>query len=122
MGDKHSRRSPRTQEVGELPHETPARGLVERGERFVEKQYLWIEHERPRQAYPLCLSSGQHPDRAIGKIDDFELLQHRSDTCFTFGFTDPAKGETQTHVMKDRTAQEQRLLEDGRDSVTERQR
>jgi hypothetical protein len=44
MGDKHRRHSPRTQEFGKLPHEAPARGLVERGEGFVEKQYLWIEH------------------------------------------------------------------------------
>ena len=91
--------------------------MVERGEWFVEKQYLWIEHKRPRQAYPLCLSPGQHSDRAIGKVDDLELLQHRSHACFTLGLADPPKRESQTHVMNDCTAQEQRLLEHGRDSA-----
>jgi hypothetical protein len=37
MSDKHGRHSPRMQEFGKLAHETPARGLVERSEWFVEK-------------------------------------------------------------------------------------
>ena len=60
MGDKHRRHAPAAQELGELAHQTPPCRLVERGERLVEKQDFRIKHQRPRQARPLRLPSGDH--------------------------------------------------------------
>src|SRR5262245_54946268 len=62
MGDKHRRHAAAAQEFGKLPHEAPSCRLIERGERLVEKQYFRIEHQRPRQARPLDLTSADHAD------------------------------------------------------------
>src|SRR5215472_303565 len=89
MGDKHRRHAAPAQEFGKLPHEAPPCRLIERGERLVEKQYFRIEHQRPRQARPLRLTSGDHADGTVSKMIDLELFQHQSDPRFALGFADP---------------------------------
>ena len=48
-------------------------------------------------------------------MSDLELMQHQLNPSFAFCAADTSQSQPQTGVMRDRSSQEERLLEHGRD-------
>ena len=63
------------QRRGELAAGAGASSGVQRRERLVKQQHLWVGRQRPSERHPLALPPGQDRRLRIGLLGNPELLQ-----------------------------------------------
>src|SRR5690625_3406037 len=94
VGDEEIGQAEAVAQVLEQVDDTGLNGHVEGGDRLIEDQQLWVRHQRPGDADPLPLTSGELVRIAFGhrgvEPDEFEHLGH---LVIAFGGGDSVHGQ-----------------------------
>ena len=112
MSDKNGGDTNVAEDTGDLGTHLNAQGGVERGERFVEEQDLWLRCERASERHALLLAAGQcagHPVAVVGEIDEFEQLGNAS-SDLRFAELLASCSESEHDVLADTQVREERSV------------
>ena len=87
---------------------------VERAERLVEEQHLWVVDERSRQRHALLLTTGELRRLAPLVSRQLDQLEQLRDLVADLAVRDPPPPQPEGDILVDRQVREERVaLEDG---------
>ena len=94
------------------PHLQPQLG-VEVGQRLVEQQHAWLDHQRAGDGHALLLAAGQLRGIACLEARELDERQHAAHALAALRARHPPHVEAERHVVEDRQMREERVaLED----------
>ena len=111
VGHQHRGGAPAPEDAAEILDDPLPGGLIERGERLVEQQELWVQHEGAGQGGTLGLAARERAGLAVRQARDAELIEPLPHPRGDALASEPPEAETERHVGADGGVREQRGLE-----------
>ncbi|MNI17654.1 hypothetical protein D3C73_710330 [compost metagenome] len=109
MGDHQRGDADLTLDAADLELHLFAQIGVEVGQRFIEQQHRWLDHQSPSQSYTLALAAGQLPWVALCVLVQANQFQNPLNPLLDLGIRHLAHAQAEGDVVLDGHVREQRV-------------